>query len=291
MLIGAHVSTAGGLSKAVSRGDEIGCSSIQIFNQSPRAWKPTNHTEQDFSDFRKAMDDSSIESVIIHAVYLINTATESEEVRSKSLAALTHALRIGDGIGATGVVLHAGSAKTGDPIEAIIRSGELISEALEESESCPVLIEGMAGHKGILGNTFEQIAVIIEAAGGGDRLGFCLDSCHLFAGGFDIRTIEGITGVVDEADATIGLERLKALHLNDSKFGFGEKRDRHEDLGKGEIGCKAMGLFMSEPRFEGLTATMETPGPDRKGVTAADVKTARRLRNQGLKARKDEISS
>lgn len=286
MLIGAHVSTAGGLAKAVGRGAEIGCSSIQIFIQSPRAWKPTNHSAECLARFREAMDDSTVESVIIHALYLINTATENDEVREKSLAALTHALRIGDGIGATGVVLHAGSAKTGDPVQAVIRSGELIGEALAESESCPVLIEGMAGHKGILGNRFEEIQAIIEVTGGDERMGFCLDSCHLFAGGFDIRTIEGIDGVLDHADETIGLDRLKALHLNDSVFEFGSRRDRHADLGEGMIGKKSMGLFLSEPRFEGLTATMETPGPDRKGVTAKDVETARRLRNNGLRARR-----
>ena len=237
------------------------------------------------------MDSSKVETVIIHAVYLINTCTPDPEFRAKSLAALTHALAIGDGIGATGVVLHAGSRKDADPIEAIVRSGEMIREAIAETANCPVLIEGMAGHKGILGNTFEEIEAITEAAGGGERIGFCLDSCHLFAGGYDIRTIEGISGVLDEADRRMGLQRLGALHLNDAKCGFGEKRDRHEDLGKGEIGRKAMGLFLSEPRFDGLTATMETPGPDRKGVTAADVKTARRLRNQGLKIRKERTSS
>ncbi len=269
----------------MGRGDEIGCSSIQIFNQSPRAWKPTKYTAADFEAFRDAMDDSKVESVIIHAVYLINTATDDDEIRKKSAAALTHALKIGDGIGADGVVLHAGSSKTGDPVAATIRSGDVISEALSESEECPVLIEGMAGHKGILGNTFEQIEAITEAAGGGKRIGFCLDSCHLFAGGYDIRTVEGIDDVLRQADERIGLERLGALHLNDSKFGFGKKRDRHEDLGKGEIGSKSMALFLSEPRFEGLPATMETPGPDRKGVTAKDMKTARRLLKRGMKLR------
>jgi len=271
---------------AVGRGTDIGCSSIQIFNQSPRAWRPTKHTEADFAAFRDAMADSDIESVIIHAVYLINTATMNDEVREKSLTALINALRIGDAIGATGVVLHAGSAKTTDPVTAVIRAGELISEALAESENCPVLVEGMAGHKGILGNTFEEIEAIIEVTGGDERMGFCLDSCHLFAGGYDIRTIEGIDGVLEEADQRIGLERLKALHLNDSVFEFGSRRDRHADLGEGMIGKKSMGLFLSEPRFEGLTATMETPGPDKKGVTAKDVKTARRLRANGLRARK-----
>jgi deoxyribonuclease-4 len=285
MLIGAHVSTAGGLAKAVSRGDEIGCSSIQIFNQSPRAWRPTAYSEDDFAAFREAMSESGVESVIIHAVYLINTASEDDEIRAKSLGALTHASRIGDGIGATGVVLHAGSAKTGDPVQAVIRSGEMIAEALAESERCPVLIEGMAGHKGILGNSFEEIEAIIEVTGGDDRVGLCLDSCHLFAGGYDIRTSEGLGSVLDDADHRIGLDRLRALHVNDSKFGFGERRDRHADLGEGEIGEEALALFLSEPRFEGLAATLETPGKDKKGASAEDVAFARELRERGLAMR------
>lgn len=285
MLIGAHVSTAGGLAKAVGRGDEIGCSSIQIFNQSPRAWKPTNYTEEDFAEFRDAMENSKVESVIIHAVYLINTATPDKELRDKSRDSLIHALRIGDGIGAVGVVLHPGSRKDADIVEAMVRSGQMIEEAISESEECPVLIEHMAGHQGILAHTFEEMEAITEAAGGGDRVGACFDSCHLFAAGYDIRTIEGIDGVLEDADARFGLERLKALHINDSVFPFDSRRDRHADLGEGEIGNKSLGLFLSEPRFEGLTATMETPGPDKKGVTAKDVKKARRLRNQGLKAR------
>ncbi len=188
MLIGAHVSTAGGLAKAVSRGAALGCSSIQIFNQSPRAWKPTSHTEDDFASFREAMEASPVESVIIHAVYLINCATPDENLRSKSLNSLTHALRVGDAIGAAGVVLHPGARKDAELAAALARAGEVIGEAIADSESCPVLIEQMAGHKGILGHDFDEIAALTEAAGGSDRVGLCLDSCHLFAAGIDIRT-------------------------------------------------------------------------------------------------------
>jgi deoxyribonuclease-4 len=285
MLIGAHVSTAGGLVKAVSRGTELGCSSIQIFNQSPRAWRPTAYGEDDFEAFRQAMAESDVETVIIHAVYLINCATPEPELRAKSLASLTHALRIGDAIGATGVVLHPGARKDAELAPAIARAGEVIGEAIADSERCPVLIEQMAGHKGILGHDFDEIAALAEAAGGGDRVGLCLDSCHLFVSGYDIRTDEGITGVLDEADSKVGLERLKALHINDSLVPFGSKRDRHADLGEGEIGAESLSLFLSEPRFDGLTATLETPGKDKKGATAEDVAFARELRSRGLEAR------
>ena len=272
--------------KAVGRGDEIGASSIQIFNQSPRAWKPTNYTDDDFAEFREEMKSSSVESVIIHAVYLINPATPDKELRKKSLKSLAHALSIGDGIGATGVVLHPGSRKDADLIPAMVRSGEVIEEAIKQTETCPVLIEQMAGHKGILGHTFEEIEAITEAAGGGNRIGACLDSCHLFAAGYDIRTPETLTTVVDDLERLLGKKRLKALHLNDSKDPFGSKKDRHEDIGEGEIGDKSMSWFLSEPRFEGLTATMETPGRHKEGVTREDVDHVRKLYKRGLKNRK-----
>lgn len=271
--------------KAVPRGTERGCESIQIFNQSPRAWRPTAYSGEDFAAFNEAMEDSPVKGVIIHAVYLINCATPDPELREKSLASLTHALRIGDAIGATGVVLHPGARKQDELVPAIKRAGELIGEALSGSERCPVLIEQMAGHQGILGHTFSEIAGLIEAADGSDRVGICLDSCHLFASGYDIRTAEGIDGVLTEIDRDIGLDRLKALHINDSKTAFGSRRDRHEDLGKGEIGEESIALFLSEPRFDGLVATLETPGTDRKGASKEDVAFARELRRRGRKLR------
>ena len=286
MLIGAHVSTSGGLAKAVSRGEEIGCRSIQIFNQSPRAWKPTEYSEEDFAEFREAMAASQVESVIIHAIYLINCVTPDRDVARKSRKALIHALRVGDGFGADGVVLHPGSRKQEEVVPAIVRGGGLIEEALSESESCPLLIEQMAGHQNILAHTFEEIAGLIEAAGGDRRLGLCLDSCHLFASGYDIGTYQGIDRMLKESDKAVGKRRLKALHLNDSKEPLGSRRDRHEDIGKGEIGETGFARFLSEPRFEGLPATMETPGPDRKGPVAADIELAEKLKRRGRAARR-----
>lgn len=289
MLIGAHVSTSGGLAKAVSRGEEIGCRSIQIFNQSPRAWRPTAFTDEDFAEFREAMKASQVESVIIHAIYLISTATPDRELRKKSRQALEHALKVGDGIGADGVVLHPGSRKNEELIPSIIRSGEMIGEALSVTDRCPLLIEQMAGHQKVLAHTFEEIAGIIEAAGGDKRLGLCLDSCHLYASGYDIGTYEGIERMLKEADKAVGKRRLKALHLNDSKEPLGSRRDRHEDIGKGEIGETGFARFLSEPRFEGLPATMETPGPDKKGPVADDIDLAERLRKRGIAARKRRV--
>jgi deoxyribonuclease IV len=285
MLIGAHVSTGGGLPNAIARGKERGCESIQIFHQSPRMWRPTNHTEEDFAAFREAMEASPVEAVIIHAVYLINCATKDKELRKKSLTSLTHALRVGDGIGARGVVLHPGSQKT-DPLKpSLKRASKVIATALRETDSCPLLIEQTAGHKGLLARDFDQTAELIELAGGDERLGLCLDSCHLFVQGYDITDEAHLGAVLDEADAKVGLERLGAVHVNDAAAPLGSCRDRHANIGKGEMGKRGLSAFLSEPRFEGLPATLETPGPEKKGSSKAEVTAAKRLRREGLKRR------
>src|SRR3954447_15779912 len=285
MFVGAHVSTAGGLEKAIERGEERGCESIQIFNQSPRMWRPTKYGEDDFAAFREAMGASNVEAVIIHAVYLINCASKDKELRKKSLNSLAHALRIGDAIGAAGVVLHPGAQK-GEPLgPSIKRASKTIAAALKESESCPLLLEQTAGHKGLLGRDFDQTAELIEGAGGGERLGLCLDSCHLFVQGYDITDEKHLGAVPDEADAKVALDRLGAVHVSDAAVPLGACLDRHANIGKGEMGKRGLSAFLSEPRFEGLPATLETPGPEKKGSSKAEVTTAKRLRREGLKRR------
>jgi deoxyribonuclease IV len=286
MWIGAHVSTAGGLANAIERGEERGCESIQIFNQSPRMWRPTNYGPDDFAAFKEAMDASSVEAVVIHAVYLINCASKDKELRKKSLASLTHALRIGDGIGAAGVVLHPGAQK-GEPLgPSIKRAAKVIAAAIKDSDSCPLLLEQTAGHKGLLGRDFDQTAELIDLAGGGKRLGLCLDSCHLFVQGYDVTDAEHLSGVIDEADEKVGLDRLRCLHVNDAAAPLGSCRDRHANIGKGEMGKQGLAAFLSEPRFEGLPATLETPGPNKKGPDRKEVTAAKRLRQTGLKRRR-----
>lgn len=285
MLIGAHVSTAGGLANAIERGEERGCESIQIFNQSPRMWRPTKYGSDDFAAFKEAMDASSVEAVAIHAVYLINCASKDKELRKKSLASLTHALRIGDGIGAAGVVLHPGAQK-GEPLgPSIKRAAKVIAAAVEDSDSCPLLLEQTAGHKGLLGRDFDQTAELIDLAGGGKRLGLCLDSCHLFVQGYDVTDAEHLSKVVDEASEKVGLDRLRCLHVNDAAAPLGSCRDRHANIGKGEMGKQGLAAFLSEPRFEGLPATLETPGPNKKGADKKEVQAAKRLRRAGLARR------
>jgi deoxyribonuclease IV len=286
MLIGAHVSTAGGLDKAIERGAERACESIQIFNQSPRMWRPTKFSEDDFAAFREAMDDSPVEAVVIHAVYLINCATKDREMRKKSLASLTHALRTGDGIGAAGVVLHPGAQKGEPHGPSMKRAAKVIAAALKDSERCPLLLEQTAGHKGLLGRDFDETAELIELAGAGERLGLCLDSCHLFVQGYDVTDEEHLSKVVDEADEKVGLDRLRCLHVNDAATPLGSCRDRHANLGKGEMGKQGLAAFLSEPRFEGLPATLETPGPNKKGPDKKEVQEAKRLRKAGIKRRK-----
>jgi deoxyribonuclease IV len=279
LLIGGHVSTGGGLDRAVERGVEYRCDSIQVFNQSPRMWRPTRYGPKDFARFREAMEASRIEVVVIHAVYLINCATSDSELRRKSLDSLIHALTIGDGIGAAGVVLHSGAAK-GDPVDvALKRACKVISEALAETEGCDLLLENTAGSTGLLGRDVGELADLLDRAGGGDRLGICLDSCHLFGSGYDVRDAEVLSGLLDDVDARIGLDRLRCLHVNDSAVPLGANRDRHATMGDGEIGAAGLGVFLSEPRFEGLPAILETK------LDRGQVEKARRYLRRGVAKR------
>jgi deoxyribonuclease-4 len=274
------VSPAGGLYKAVERGNQIGAESIQIFNQSPRMWRPTNYGEEDFTRFREAREQSPIGGVLIHAVYLLNCGSDDAEIRAKSLTSLTHSLRVGDAIGATGVVLHPGSAKTGHVGDAIARAGEVIAEALAESERCALHLEDTAGAGGTLGRSFEELAALIEAAGGQERLGMCLDSCHLLASGYEVRTVEGLDETLAECDRIVGLSRLHSIHLNDSLTPLGSNRDRHAPPGEGEFGEEGLAAFLSEPRFTDLPVVLETGSAD-GGVAAEDITLVRSLRERG----------
>ncbi|HEY1511971.1 MAG TPA: deoxyribonuclease IV [Solirubrobacteraceae bacterium] len=285
MLIGAHVSNAGGLSNAVERGAERGCEAIQIFNQSPRMWRPTAYTDDDFAEFRDAIKPSPIKAVLIHAVYLINCASEDPEIRTKSRASLIQSLRVGDGIDAVGVVLHPGSAKQGEVGKAIKRAGKVIKEALSESDSCPLHLEDTAGAGGTLGRSFEELAALVDAAGGGDRLGVCLDSCHMLASGYDVRTSDQLRAILREFDSVVGRTRLGSLHVNDSQTPLGSNRDRHAVLGEGELGEKGCATFLSEPRFQRLPCVLET-GSDSGAPSADDVALAFKLRKRGESSRK-----
>ncbi|HYN92104.1 MAG TPA: deoxyribonuclease IV [Thermoleophilaceae bacterium] len=286
MLVGAHVSTAGGLVQAHERALERGCEAMQVFNQSPRQWRPTRWKPDDVAEFLELRSSSPVKSVTIHAVYLINPATKDAEMRRKSADSLIHALRMGDEIEADGVVLHPGST-VGEPHEeALPRVGEMLKHALSESDACPLLLENTAGAGNTLGRSFEELRELIDLAGGHRRIGLCLDSCHLLASGFDITTADKLAEVVDRCVKIVGLERLRCLHVNDSLTPLGSNRDRHAPPGDGELGPRGCAAFLSEPRFEKLPALFEGPGVEGKAPEKADVDKLKQLRAQGLRARK-----
>ena len=287
MLIGAHVSPAGGPAKAVERGVERAARSIQIFNQNPRQWKPREYSSDEVADFHAAMAESDVDALLIHAVYLLNPASEEADFRDKTLASLTVSLQAGAALGAVAVVLHPGSAlKAGGAVDAAIeRAAAVIAEALSESDDCPLHLENTAGAGGTLGRSFEELASLIELAGGHERLGVCLDSCHLLASGYDVRSAETLSDVLDDFDRIVGLERLGSLHINDSATPLGSNRDRHANLGEGELGPDGCAAFLSEPRFEGMPCIFEGPGAAGKAVEREDIDNAWALRERGLSAR------
>jgi deoxyribonuclease-4 len=259
---------------------------MQVFNQSPRQWRPTRWKPDDVAEFLALRKSSPVKSVTIHAVYLINPATNDREMRKKSADSLIHALSMGDEIGADGVVLHPGST-VGEPHdEALPRVGEMLKHALEESDHCPLLLENTAGAGNTLGRSFEELRECVDLAGGHKRIGLCLDSCHMLASGFDITTADKLSRVVDRCVRMVGLRRLKCLHVNDSMTPLGSNRDRHAIPGEGELGSRGCAAFLSEPRFEGLPALFEGPGTSGHAPDKVDVDTLKRLRANGLRARR-----
>jgi deoxyribonuclease-4 len=285
MLIGAHVSTAGGLLRALERAEDTRSDAIQIFNQSPRMWRPTRYSEEDFAAFREAIESSRVKAVFIHMNYLINPAAKDREMRKKSLDSLTHALQVGEGIGALGVVVHPGALKDDTRANARKRAVTLIKEALGRTASCPIIYENTAGSPQLLGRDFHETAELIERTGGPKRLGLCIDSCHLHATGYDVRTPEGVAAIADEIEASVGIAQLKCLHLNDSRDARGSNRDRHAPIGKGEIGRTGFRGFLAEPRFQDLPAVLEGPGIDGHNVARKDVQLTRRLWREATRAR------
>ncbi len=285
MLIGAHVSPSGGVARAVERGVARDCRAIQIFNQNPRAWKPREYEPADVEAFRQAMDATGVDALLIHAVYLLNAASDDPDIRAKTLASLVSSLQAGAALGAAAVVLHPGSAKGGEVGPAIARAGELIAEALAQSDGCPLHLENTAGAGGTLGRSFAELAALLGAAGGDARLGLCLDSCHLLASGYEVRTPEALDATLAACDAEVGLDRLGSLHLNDSQTPLGSNRYRHANVGEGELGEDGCAVFLSEPRFDDLPCVLETPSEEKDGPRAEEVALAVALRERGRRAR------
>ena len=291
MLVGAHVSTAGGLVQAHERAVERGCEAMQVWGQSPRQWRPTRWNPDDVAGFRELMADGPIKSIVIHAIYLINPASTDRDLRKKSADSLIHALRTGDEVGADGVVLHPGSARGEPNEEALPRVAELVKHALDESERCPLLFENTAGAGDTLGRSLEELDQLIKLCGRRKRIGLCLDSCHLFASGFDISTADKLADVIDRCVERVGLDRLRCLHANDSQTPLGSNRDRHAIPGAGEIGARGCAAFLSEPRFEKLPALFEGPGTSGHAPDKVDVDRMKELRRSGLRSRRRRRSS
>ena len=286
MLIGAHVSPAGGPANAVARGVERGCDAIQIFNQNPRAWKPTVYSDEQVADFREAMAKSRVDALLIHAVYLLNAATTTRTCATRRARRSSPRCRPATRSAPTPSCCTPAArwpARSHPRSSAPARSSR---EALAESESCALHLENTAGTGGTLGRSFQELADLIDAAGGSKRLGLCLDSCHLFASGYDIRTEQGLSEALDECDAAVGAKAIGSLHLNDSQTPLGSNRDRHADVGEGELGRHGCAVFLSEPRFDGLPCVLETPGPDGHGPTREQITRTRRLRSQGTRRRR-----
>jgi deoxyribonuclease-4 len=282
MLIGAHVSTSGGFLKVLERAEDTRSDAIQIFNQSPRMWRPTKYTAEDFAAYREAVKETRLQAVMIHMIYLINPATGDREMRKKSLTSLVHALRVAEGIDAIGVVVHPGALKQDTRAVAKKRAIALLKEALAETESARIIYENTAGSPQLLGLDFDETAELIEKTG--KRTGLCIDSCHLHATGYDVRSAEGVSELADEIEAKVGTENLRAIHLNDSRDERGSNRDRHAAIGKGKIGRKGFRAFLGEPRFQGLPAVSETPGPEGHGPDRKEIQLLRRLRREGTTA-------
>jgi len=283
MLLGAHVSSTGGIDTAIDRAEAIRARSIQIFSQSTRMWRQTNHTAEAIARFRERRPQGGVEAAVIHATYLINLGATDDAVYAKSVAALSHTVGVGTAIGADGVVFHVGS-HLGRGLDAAMHQivpGLQVVLGERADDGPWLLLENSAGHQGTIGVTIEDLALIIDELGRPDGVGICLDTCHLFASGIDITTPGGVDELLDEVDERIGLDRLRCLHVNDSKLPFGSNRDRHANVGKGEIG-EGLSVMLGHPRLQQLPAIAETPGPDNRGPDQAEMDELTRLHEAGV---------
>jgi deoxyribonuclease-4 len=277
MQIGAHVSSSGGIQKAVDRAVAIGADSVQVFTQSPRTWRPTNHDPASFEAFRAKRAESGMGGVYCHALYLCNVAAPDDEVYAKSVAALRNTMEVACGIDADGVVFHVGSHMGAGFETALERVVPALEQVLELcNDTTWLLMENSAGAGGTIGRSIDELAAIYDRLGGHPRLGVCLDSCHLYVSGIDVTDPAQLDACLDEVDARIGLDRLRALHVNDSAAPLGSNRDRHANIGEGLLG-EQLGVFLSNDRLQELPAMIETAGPDNKGPDANEVRKAKEI--------------
>ncbi len=283
MLYGAHVSSSGGISKAIDRAEELGCDAVQVFTQSPRMWRPTTHADDEVARFRARRDEAGIGSVVCHALYLVNLASPDPEVHRKSVDALRATLRAAGSIGSEAVVFHVGSrlgAGLDDALERIVPPLHQLLELTDEN--LWLCLENCAGAGGTIGRSVDELAAIVDAVGRHDRLGVCLDSCHWWASGVDVTDPAVLDRAVMELDELVGLDRLRCLHVNDAASGLGSNLDRHASVDAGEMG-RGLGAFLAHPAFQHLPAILETPGPEGRGPDAEEVHRLRELHRRGVR--------
>lgn len=279
MYIGAHVNSSGGVWKAIANGVDIGCEAIQIFAGSPRTWAPTVYKDKDAERFREARDASPIRYVVIHTIYLINLASERADFYEKSVTSLVGAVAAAEQLGADAIVTHIGSHQGAGFEAGLERVRAALLRTLDESEGSNVriLLENTAGAGGTMGVSFDELGAMIAAAGGHPRLGLCLDTAHLFEAGLDLRTAAGLGEALARLDVACGLDRLGMLHLNDSKTPMGSNRDRHENIGEGEIGLEGFRAIVASPALADLPGILEVPGFDGDGPDSFNVQRLRDL--------------
>ncbi len=277
MLAGAHVSTSGGIHTAIDRIEAIGGEAVQIFTQSPRAWRPTNHDPANFERFKERRAEAGIQAVVCHAVYLVNLAATDDAVHEKSRASLLNTVDVACAIEADGVVFHVGS-HLGAGFEAgLERAVPALEEALARCTGVTwLLLENSAGAGGTIGRSVEELAVLVDRLGAHPRVGICLDSCHLWVSGVDVTDRAQLDATLAELDERIGLDRLRVLHVNDAEAALASNRDRHANVGEGVLGEK-LGVFLAHPRLQRLPAILEVPGPDGHGPDAGEIAKLREL--------------
>jgi len=287
ILLGAHMSIAGGVPTAVERAMKIGCTTMQMFVKNNTQWKGKPLSEDDISTYKKLLSESSIDPVVVHDTYLINLAATDKRILKKSRAALKDELDRAEALGVAYLNFHPGSHIGAGEREGIKRIAESLNIIHEHTQGYNVksVLETTAGQGTAIGYRFEQLRAIIDGVDEKERMAVCVDTCHVFAAGYDISTVEGYEATFREFDEVIGLDRLVAFHVNDSKRELGSHVDRHEHIGKGKIGKAGFRYLMNDERFRNIPKILETPkGPEMK----EDVRNMRVLR--GL-VKREEVAS
>jgi len=275
VLFGGHVS--GGVKAAPERAKEIGADALQLFVQSPRAWRFPDHDPEMLGSFGERAREAGMDAVLVHAIYLCNFASPDDAIYAKSVATLRSTVDAACAIEADGVVFHVGSHLGSGFEHGLERVLPALEQVLERcSDTTWLLIENSAGTGGTIGRSLEELAVLIDRAGRHPRLGICLDSCHLWASGYDVTDAGVLDSVLDEVDERIGLDRLRALHVNDSATPLGSNRDRHANMLEGLMG-ESLGVFLANPRLQHLPVLLEVPGRNGKGPDAEEVGKLREL--------------